>query len=392
MDDLTHTVSIHTRLGPAKMCAKAVPPARAFRGADGRPGLRNIERSLVSKSNLSVSSMVVLFSSRCEVDGCASGGVGRAISGVHYLEGEQTRRGRVDVLTQLGIKVGVGNGVLVTDQVVMSASISVADRIPGVEIVGVVEVVCEIFLLICKSTDSVCFGCLEVLVDLSAGIAIFGLIFAPAIGLPSVTVQVQVLIPSILPEVVVLLDADLASDGCSGRLAIIDGGGSITIHLGEIGDDLSEVAAGGGVIAERGADSVGLLFVFGAVDGVNVQRFEGAEQAEHAGDLGRLAAGILLVLLTDTLPHRFGPVEVVLEVVADGSALVLVAHIEVAVLILAQSISDLTELLVKTSSTGVICIPVLAVCAKESLWTLVSIARWSIEALSGEQVEESVVL
>ena len=160
----------------------------------------------------------------------------------------------------------------------------------------------------------------------------------------------------------------------------------------EIGDDLSEVAAGGGVIAKRGADSVGLLFVFGAVDGVNAQRFEGAEQAEHAGDLGRLAAGILLVLFADTFPHRGGPVEVVLEVVADGSALVLVAHVEVAVRKAVQRISDLTELLVKRSATGVICIPVLAVCAKESFRTLVGIARWSPEALSGEQVEESVVL
>ena len=74
------------------------------------------------------------------------------------MEGEQTRRGRVDVLTQLGIKVSVGNGVLVTDQVVVSAIISVVDRILGVEIVGVVEVVCEIFLLLCLFTDSVNFG------------------------------------------------------------------------------------------------------------------------------------------------------------------------------------------------------------------------------------------
>lgn len=102
--------------------------------------------------------MVVLFSSRCEVDGCASGSVSRTTSSIYDLEGEQTRRGRVDVLTQLGIKVSVGNGVLITDQVVVSASISVVDRILGVEIVGVVEVVCEIFLLLCLFTDSVNFG------------------------------------------------------------------------------------------------------------------------------------------------------------------------------------------------------------------------------------------
>ena len=102
--------------------------------------------------------MVVLFSSRSEVDGCASGSVGRTICGVHYLEGEQTRRGRVDVLTKLGISVGVGNGVLVTDQVVVSAIISVVDNILGVEIVGVVEVVYEIFLLLCFLTDSVYIG------------------------------------------------------------------------------------------------------------------------------------------------------------------------------------------------------------------------------------------
>ena len=227
---------------------------------------------------------------------------------------------------------------------------------------------------------------------MGAGVVIFSGSFAPAISLPSVTEQVQASVVSVLPEVVVLLDTDLASGGCSGRFTIIDGGGSIIIHLGEIGDDLSEVAAGGGVIAKLGADSVSLLFVFGAVDGVNAELFEGAKHVEHAGDLGRLAAGILLVLLADTFPHRGGPVEVVLEVVADGSALVLVAHVEVAVLIAAQRISDLTELLVKSSATGVICIPVLAVCAKKSFWALVGIARWSPEALSGEQVEESVVL
>ena len=230
------------------------------------------------------------------------------------------------------------------------------------------------------------------MVDLGAGVVILGGVFAPAISLPCVTEQVQASVVSVLPKVVVLLDADLASDGCSGRLTVIDGGGSIAIHLREIGDDLSEVAAGGGVIAKLGADSVGLLCVFGAVDGVNSQLFEGVEEVEHAGDIGWLAARILLVLLADTLLHTFGPVEVVSEVVADGSALVRVALVEVAVLILAQSISDLTELLVKTFATGVICIPVLAVLAKDNFWTLVGIARWGPEALSGEQVEESVVL
>ena len=230
------------------------------------------------------------------------------------------------------------------------------------------------------------------MIDLSAGVVILGGVFAPAISLPCVTEQVQASVVSVLPKVVVLLDADLASDGCSGRLTVIDGGGSIAIHLREIGDDLSEVAAGGGVIAKLGADSVGLLCVFGAVDGVNSQLFEGVEEVEHAGDIGWLAARILLVLLADTLLHTFGPVEVVSEVVADGSALVRVARVEVAVLILAQSISDLPELRVKTFATGVICIPVLAVYAKESFWTLVGIARWGPEALSGEQVEESVVL
>jgi len=102
--------------------------------------------------------MVVSFSSRCEVDGCASGSVSRTISRVYDLEGEQIRRGSVDVLTQLGLNVSVGNGVLVTDQVVVSAIISVVDLILGVEIVGVVEVVCKIFLLLSLLTDSVCFG------------------------------------------------------------------------------------------------------------------------------------------------------------------------------------------------------------------------------------------
>lgn len=74
------------------------------------------------------------------------------------MEGEQIRRGSVDVLTQLGLNVSVGNGVLVTDQVVVSAIISVVDLILGVEIVGVVEVVCKIFLLLSLLTDSVCFG------------------------------------------------------------------------------------------------------------------------------------------------------------------------------------------------------------------------------------------
>ena len=58
----------------------------------------------------------------------------------------------------MGIKMGVGNGVLVTDQVVVSAIISVVDNILGVEIVGVVEVVYEIFLLLCFLTDSVYIG------------------------------------------------------------------------------------------------------------------------------------------------------------------------------------------------------------------------------------------
>ena len=54
--------------------------------------------------------------------------------------------------------MGVGNGVLITDQVVVSAIISVVDNILGVEIVGVVEVVYEIFLLLCFLTDSVYIG------------------------------------------------------------------------------------------------------------------------------------------------------------------------------------------------------------------------------------------
>ena len=58
----------------------------------------------------------------------------------------------------MGIKMGVGNGVLVTDQVVVSAIISVVDNILGVEIVGVVKVVYEIFLLLCFLTDSVYIG------------------------------------------------------------------------------------------------------------------------------------------------------------------------------------------------------------------------------------------
>ena len=58
----------------------------------------------------------------------------------------------------MGISVSVGNGVLVTDQVVVSAIISVVDNILGVEIVGVVEVVYEIFLLLCFLTDSVYIG------------------------------------------------------------------------------------------------------------------------------------------------------------------------------------------------------------------------------------------
>ena len=58
----------------------------------------------------------------------------------------------------MGIKVSVGNGVLVTDQVVVSAIISVVNNILGVEIVGVVEVVYEIFLLLCFLTDSVYIG------------------------------------------------------------------------------------------------------------------------------------------------------------------------------------------------------------------------------------------
>ena len=58
----------------------------------------------------------------------------------------------------MGIKMGVGNGVLITDQVVVSAIISVVDNILGVEIVGVVEVVYEIFLLLCFLTDSVYIG------------------------------------------------------------------------------------------------------------------------------------------------------------------------------------------------------------------------------------------
>ena len=58
----------------------------------------------------------------------------------------------------MGINVSVGNGVLVTDQVVVSAIISVVNNILGVEIVGVVEVVYEIFLLLCFLTDSVYIG------------------------------------------------------------------------------------------------------------------------------------------------------------------------------------------------------------------------------------------
>lgn len=51
------------------------------------------------------------------------------------------------------------------------------------------------------------------MVDLGAGVVIFGLNFAPAISLPSVTVQVQASVVSVLPEMVVLLDTDLASGG-----------------------------------------------------------------------------------------------------------------------------------------------------------------------------------
>lgn len=87
--------------------------------------------------------------------------------------------------------------------------------------------------------------------------------------------------------------------------------------------------------------------MFGAEERVDFQVFEGFEKFEHAGDFGGLAAGVVDVLSANTLLHRGVPGEGVLECMADGPALVLVAIVEVPVALTGESTSDRTKLRVE---------------------------------------------
>ena len=87
--------------------------------------------------------------------------------------------------------------------------------------------------------------------------------------------------------------------------------------------------------------------MFGAEERVDFQVFEGFEKFEHAGDFGGLAAGVLGVLNANTLLHWGVPSEGVLECIADGPALVLVAIVEVQVCSLVESGSDRAKLRVE---------------------------------------------
>ena len=126
----------------------------------------------------------------------------------------------------------------------LAVRLSIVDASERVSIAGVVEVGCDPRLLRGFRTHTVSLRRLVELVDLHAGHRVGGLCLGggPAVRTPGGVVLVQAFIVSVLPEVEVLLDADLASDGCSGRAAVANSGCSAG-YLREIGDDLSQAAA-----------------------------------------------------------------------------------------------------------------------------------------------------